>query len=119
MNLEWKEDDGKIYLTAFDGELNVAKLVNEDCGWELFIDGSRTSELLSAETEEEAKEEAIYCLEYCLEEELNYCKELIESLKKLKGTNEDKESENEAEKLNVEEVQKKKIKVVYDMDDTL
>ena len=88
--LEWKEvepqqDDWEkqIDIVAYYGSHTIASIVycGKDIGWQSVIDGSM--EFMMAETEEEARIEVINALDSHCEGEINYYKELRESLSEL------------------------------------
>lgn len=75
---DWKK---QINIVAYYSSLTIGSIVFSDIGWESVIDGSM--DFLDAKTEEEAKKEMIERLEEHLEDEINYYRELIESLGEL------------------------------------
>ena len=86
--IEWKEvnpeqSDWKkqIDVMAYYGSHRIGSIVLRDDEWNYVIDGSIYS--LEAETEDEAKEEMIERLGEHFEDEINYYRELMESLEEL------------------------------------
>ena len=86
--MEWREVDPEqadwkkqINTVAYYGSQEIGSIVYDDTGWNSVIDGN--VEFLNAETEEEAKEEMIVMLENHFEDQINYYRELIDSLEKL------------------------------------
>lgn len=73
----------QIDIVAYYGSQNIGSIIQCDDkrGWCCIIDGS--IDFLNAETEEEAKKEMIERLEEYFEDEINYYRELIESLGEL------------------------------------
>ena len=90
--MEWNEvspdqDDWikQINVTAYYGNVIVGSLVycGEESGWYSVIEGS-LDYLPEADTEEQAKEEMIDKLCSHFESEINYYRELTDSLEELK-----------------------------------
>lgn len=88
--MEWREvhteqSDWKrqIDIVAYYGSQTIGSIILRDGerSWDCVIDGN--IEFLDAETEEEAKKEMIERLEEHFENEINYYRELIESLDEL------------------------------------
>lgn len=86
--MEWKEvnpeqSDWKkqIDVMAYYGSRKIGSIVLCDEGWEYVIDGS--IDFLEAETEDEAKKEMIERLDEHFVDEINYYRELRESLEEL------------------------------------
>ena len=93
--LEWKEvepeqEDWKkqIDVVAYYGSATIGSIVycGEEIGWQSIIDGHMV--FLQAESLEDAKEETIDVLDNYCTDQINYYKELQESLGELSG-NED------------------------------
>lgn len=76
---DWKK---QINIVAYYGSQTIGSIVCSDIGWEYVIDGS--IDFLDAETEEKAKEEMLERLEEHFEDEINYYRELIDSLGELR-----------------------------------
>lgn len=86
--MEWKEVNPEqsgwkkqIDVMAYYGSHKIGSVVLCDEGWEYVIDGS--IDFLEAETEDEAKKEMIERLDEHFVDEINYCRELRESLEEL------------------------------------
>lgn len=88
--MEWKEVEPEqkdwerqIDVVAYYGSLTIGSIVycGEEIGWQSVIDGRM--DFMQAESLEDAKEEMIYILENHCIDQLNYYKELQESLDKL------------------------------------
>lgn len=86
--MEWKEVnpeqsdwEKQIDVMAYYGSHKVGSIVLCDDWWNYVIDGSMG--FLEAETEDDAKKEMIEQLDEYFESEINYYKELRESLEKL------------------------------------
>lgn len=75
---DWKR---QIDIVAYYGSNTIGSIVYDDTGWNSVIDGS--VDFLNAETEEEAKQEMIERLDNHFEDEINYYRELRESLGEL------------------------------------
>lgn len=90
--LEWKEveseqEDWKkqIDVIAYYGSVAIGSIVycGEEIGWQSVIDGHM--DFLQAESLEDAKEEMIDVLDNHCTDQINYYKELQESLGELRG----------------------------------
>lgn len=88
--IEWREVhpeqsdwNRQINIVAYYGsqELGSIVLYDDERSWNCVIDGN--IDFLNAETEEEAKKELVDRLEEHFEDEINYYRELIESLGEL------------------------------------
>lgn len=89
-DLKWVEvdpeqNDWEIQydLVAYDGNVTIGSIVycGEEIGWQSVIEGHM--EYLEAETLAEAKDEMIFALENHCDDQINYYKELQESLDEL------------------------------------
>lgn len=87
--MEWKEVNPEqpywkrqIDVMAYYGDYKIASIILCDGEWSSVIDGN--TELLIAKTEDEAKEEMIECLDEYFVDEINYYKDLRNSLDELK-----------------------------------
>lgn len=88
--MEWKEVkpeqedwERQIDIVAYYGSVTIGSIVycGEEIGWQSVIDGHM--EFLDAESLEDAKHEMVSALEnYCIDQ-INYYKELQESLSEL------------------------------------
>lgn len=88
--MEWKEVkpeqedwERQIDIVADYGSVTIGSVVycGEEIGWQSVIDGHM--EFLDAESLEDAKQEMVYALDnYCIDQ-INYYKELQESLSEL------------------------------------
>lgn len=88
--MEWKEVkpeqedwERQIDIVAYYGSVTIGSIVycGEEIGWQSVIDGHM--EFLDAESLEDAKQEMVSALEnYCIDQ-INYYKELQESLSEL------------------------------------
>lgn len=90
--LEWKEaepvqEDWKkqIDVVAYYGSVTIGSIVycGEEIGWQSVIDGHM--DFLQAESLKDAKREMIDVLENYFTDQINYYKELQESLEQLMG----------------------------------
>lgn len=90
--LEWKEveseqEDWKkqIDVIAYYGSVTIGSIVycGEEIGWQSAIDGHM--DFMQAESLEDAKEEMIDVLDNHCTDQINYYKELQESLGELRG----------------------------------
>ncbi len=88
--MEWKEVEPQqndwekqIDIVAYYGSDTIASIVycGKELGWQSVINGKM--DFMMANTEEEAKEEMIDVLDSHFEGEINYYKELRESLNEL------------------------------------
>lgn len=73
----------QINIVAYYGSQEIGSIIlcDNEKGWCCIIDGS--IDFLNADTEEEAKKEMIERLQEYFEDEINYYRELIESLGEL------------------------------------
>lgn len=77
---DWKR---QINVVAYYGSQNIGSIIlyDDERSWHCVIDGN--IDFLNAETEEDAKKEMIERLENHFEDEINYYRELIDSLGEL------------------------------------
>lgn len=89
--MEWKEVEPEqkdwerqIDIVAYYGSVTIASIVyyGEEIGWQSVIDGRM--DFLQAESLEDAKEEMIEVLDSHCTDQINYYKELQESLDELR-----------------------------------
>ncbi len=87
--MDWvHEADGTLRLTVYDGKVEIATLENDGTDdmplWDLRCKYlSHGFDILAADTEDEAKEEAVEVITSAVDGELDFLKELLELLSEM------------------------------------